>query len=72
MPPPLRNRIIPAVLVLSTFLVLAQLETTTFISGVERNLTGIDSEFFSVVGVAHNQRQFYEKLGPAAFRFYRP
>jgi len=46
----------------------------------ERNLTfhemlqrlGIDSEFFSVPGVAHNQRQFYEKLGPAAFRFYRP
>ncbi len=45
----------------------------------ERNLTyhemlerlGVANEFFDVPGVAHNQRLFYEKLGPTAFRFYQ-
>ena len=45
----------------------------------ERNLTyhemlerlGIANEFFGVPGVAHNGRQFYEKLGATAFRFYQ-
>jgi endo-1,4-beta-xylanase len=45
----------------------------------ERNLTyhemlqrlGLTNEFFSVAGVAHEQRKFYEKLGTGAFRFYQ-